>query len=181
MKNLLLAGLVLLLGACASHPDFDYDKSVDFSQYKTFAWIPNASLTKGTNNYQISELMERRVQQAVNDELRAKGMELVSLQQADVLINYHASVDTKVDVDTFSTGYGARWDYWGIGYNVQTTTREYEVGTLVIDVVDRSSNQLVWRAAKEGRLKKNQTPIERTEVVRESVADILSNFPPQAQ
>ena len=62
--------------------------------------------------------------------------------QADVLINYHASVDTKIDVDTFNVGYGARWNYWGMGYNTQTTTREYEVGTLILDVVDRASNQL---------------------------------------
>ncbi len=181
MKKLLAAGMLMLLSACSSTPDFDYDKSVNFSEYKTFAWFPNASLTKGTANYQISELMERRVQQAVNDELAAKGMQLVDAAQADVLINYHASVETKVDVDTFSTGYSARWDYWGIGYNVQTTTREYEVGTLVLDVIDKESNQLVWRAAKEGRLKKNQSPTEREVVIRESVAEILSHYPPQAK
>ncbi|WP_105200583.1 MULTISPECIES: DUF4136 domain-containing protein [unclassified Pseudoalteromonas] len=178
MKNLLAAGVLMLLSACASGPDFDYDKSVNFTQYKTFAWFPDASLTNASSNYQISELMERRVRQAVNDELSAKGMSMVTADQADVLINYHASVEKKVDVDTFTTGYSARWDYWGLGYNVQTTTREYEVGTLVIDVVDRASNQLVWRAAKEGRLKKNQTPSERTAVIRESVAEIFSNYPP---
>ncbi|WP_404339565.1 DUF4136 domain-containing protein [Pseudoalteromonas mariniglutinosa] len=181
MKNLLIATAVLLLSACAKTPDWDYDKSTNFSNYKTFAWMPSASLTKNVNNYQISPLMEKRVREAVNNELQRQNMQLVDVAQADVLINYHASVDTKIDVDTVNIGYGARWNYWGMGYNTQTTTREYEVGTLILDVVDRASNQLVWRGAKEGRLKKNQTPEQRTQIVNETVAKILSNFPPQPQ
>ncbi|MFY8272702.1 DUF4136 domain-containing protein [Pseudoalteromonas sp. SSDWG2] len=181
MKQLLAASLLVLLSACASSPDYDYDKSVNFTEYKTFAWFPNATLAKGATNYQISELMERRVRQAISDELTAKGMTFTDAANADILVNYHASVESKVDVDTFSTGYSARWDYWGISHNVQTTTREYKVGTLVVDVIDKASNQLVWRAANEGRLKKNQTPEERTAAVQESVAEILSHYPPQAQ
>ncbi len=180
MKNLLIATAVLFLAACAKTPDWDYDKSADFSNYNTFSWVPNASLTKNVANYQISPLMEKRVREAVNAELEKSGMKLVDVAQADVLINYHASVDTKIDVDTFNVGYGARWNYWGMGYNTQTTTREYEVGTLILDVVDRASNQLVWRGAKEGRLQKNQSPEKRTEVIKETVANILSNFPPQS-
>ena len=180
MKNLLIATAVLFLAACAKTPDWDYDKSADFSNYKTFSWVPNASLTKNVANYQISPLMEKRVREAVNAELEKSGMKLVDVAQADVLINYHASVDTKIDVDTFNVGYGARWNYWGMGYNTQTTTREYEVGTLILDVVDRASNQLVWRGAKEGRLKKNQKPEKRTQVINDTVINILSNFPPQA-
>lgn len=181
MKNLLIATAVLLLAACAKTPDWDYDKSANFSNYKTFAWMPSASLTKNVNNYQISGLMEKRVREAVNNELQKQNMQLVDVAQADVLINYHASVDTKIDVDTVNIGYGARWNYWNMGYNTQTTTREYEVGTLIIDVIDSASKQLIWRGAKEGRLKKNQTPEQRTQVVNETVANILSNFPPKAQ
>ena len=180
-ENLLIATAVLLLAACAKTPDWDYDKSADFSNYQTFSWVPNASLTKNVANYQISPLMEKRVREAVNAELEKNGMKLVDMAQADVLINYHASVDKKIDVDTFNIGYGARWNYWGMGYNTQTTTREYEVGTLILDVVDRASNQLVWRGAKEGRLQKNQTPEKRTEIIKETVANILSNFPPKLQ
>ncbi|NNG42792.1 DUF4136 domain-containing protein [Pseudoalteromonas sp. NEC-BIFX-2020_002] len=181
MKNLLIATAVLFLAACAKTPDWDYDKSADFSNYKTFAWVQDASLTKNTTNYQISPLMEKRVRDAVNTELTNMGMQLSEITQADVLINYHASVGTKIDVDTFNTGYSARWNYWGMGYNTQTTTREYEVGTLIVDVVDRASNQLVWRGAKEGRLRKNQSPEARTDAITKTVADILSNFPPDKQ
>ena len=177
MRNLFIAAAVLMLAACAKTPDIDYDKSVDFNNYKTFAWMPQATLANA-DNYQISPLMEQRVREAVNTQLQAQGMSLVDESSADVLLNYHASVDTKIDSDTFNVGYGARWNYWGLGYNTQTTTHEYEVGTLILDVIDRESNQLVWRGAREGGLKKHQSSEQRTEALNKAVATILSGFPP---
>lgn len=177
MRNLLIAAAALVLAACAKTPDVDYDKSVDFSNYKTFAWMPQATLANA-DNYQISPLMEKRVRKAVNTQLKAQGMSLVDESTADVLLNYHASVDTEIDVDAFNVGYGARWNYWGVGYNSQTTTHEYDVGTLILDVIDRGSNQLVWRGAHQGRLQKKQTPEQRTQAVQKAVATILTGFPP---
>lgn len=179
MKHFYVSICLLMLTACAKTPDWDYDKSANFSNVKSFAWIPNASLTKDTAHYQISPLMEQRVQKAVNDTLAAQGLQQVAFEQADVLINYHASVDSKVEIDTFTTGYQTRWDNWGFGLHNQTHTQNYEVGTLVIDVIDRSTNQLIWRGAKEGRLKKNQTPEQRTLAIEKTVKSILANFPPK--
>ncbi|WP_286939011.1 DUF4136 domain-containing protein, partial [Pseudoalteromonas sp. UBA6540] len=114
MKNILIVAALTLLTACTQTPDWDYDKSANFSNFKTFAWVENASLTKDTTNYQINGLMEKRVRTAVNKELsQTLGMSLVDPAQADVLVNYHASVDKELEVDSFNVGYGARWGYWG--------------------------------------------------------------------
>ena len=54
--------------------------------------------------------MEKRVRNAVNNQLSQQlGMQLVDVAQADVLVNYHASVDKELEVDSFNVGYGARW------------------------------------------------------------------------
>ncbi len=187
MKNILIALGVLLLTACAKTPDWDYDRDANFANYKTFAFVEGANLSKNTTNYQISPLMEKRVRDAVENVLSVQGFQLVDKSKADVLINYLASVETKIDKDTMTFGtsmgpypYSARWSSWGISYNTHTTTREYEVGTLILDVIDAKTNMLVWRGAKEGRLKKNQTPAKRAEVVNSTVAEILSNFPPKS-
>jgi hypothetical protein len=185
MKQLFLALGVLLLTACAKTPDWDYDRSVNFSNYKTFAFVENANLAKNTTNYQISPLMEKRVRDSVTANLSQLGFTLVAPEQADVLVNYHASVETKIDVDTVSYNaglghaYSARWGYWGVGVETHTSTREYDVGTLVLDIIDREQKTLVWRGAKEGRLKKNQSPEKRAEVVNSTVMEILKNFPPK--
>ena len=97
MKHIFIVAALALLTACTQTPDWDYDKSANFSNYKTFAWVENASLTKDTNNYQISGLMEKRVRNAVNNQLSQQlGMQLVDVAQADVLVNYHASVDKEL-------------------------------------------------------------------------------------
>jgi hypothetical protein len=185
MKNILVAFGVILLAACAKTPDWDYDRTANFSSYKTFAFVDNANLSSNTSNYQISPLMEKRVREAVSRELVAKGFNLVDSEQADILVNYMASVEKKIDVDTvsYNTGmgypYSARWGYWGVGYETRTSTREYEVGTLILDIIDRNEKTLVWRGAKGGKLKKGQSPEERTEAANKLISEILSNFPPE--
>ena len=50
MRSLLIATTELLLAACSQTPDWDYDQSANFSNFKTFAWVKDASLTKGVEN-----------------------------------------------------------------------------------------------------------------------------------
>ncbi|MCF2826664.1 DUF4136 domain-containing protein [Pseudoalteromonas sp. L23] len=180
-KNIVIATLVLMLAACAKTPDWDYDKSVQFANYKTYAWSPEADLKNNGREYQVNDLMEKRIRSAIQNEMSKQGFTLTDPQSADLLVNYHASVDTKIESDSLHTTYGARWNYWGIGWQTQTTTREYEVGTLVLDMIDKASNQLVWRGAKEGRLRSNQSPDQRTESINKTISELLANFPPKAQ
>jgi hypothetical protein len=179
-KSIALAVSVLVLSACTSTPDWDYDKSVKFTNYKTFAWSADADLKNhGGSAYQINDLMEKRIRNAITDTMLKYDIKLVDAKNADIFVNYHASVDSKIEVDSFNTSYTARWNYWGFGYQTQTHAREYDVGTLVIDVIDKTSNQLVWRGAKEGRLRDKQTPEQRTLSVNKTVSAILANFPPK--
>ncbi|OHU88148.1 MULTISPECIES: DUF4136 domain-containing protein [Pseudoalteromonas] len=180
-KKLFMTSALLLLSACTSLPDWDYDKSVEFANYKTFAWAPDANLKSSTNDYQINDLMEKRVRNAITQNLSTQGITLVAADKADMLVNYHASVERKIEADTLSTSYGVRWNYWGWGVQTHTTTREYDVGTLVIDVIDNASKQLVWRGAKEGRLRTKQTPEQRDASINKTVTEILENFPPKPQ
>ncbi|MBQ4848850.1 DUF4136 domain-containing protein [Pseudoalteromonas sp. MMG012] len=179
LRNIILAASVILISACSNTPDWDYDKSVKFTNYKTFSWSADADLkNNGGNAYQINDLMEKRVRNAIIEAMLKHNIKLVESENADVLVNYHASVDSKIEADSFNTSYSARWNYWGFGYQTQTHAREYDVGTLVIDVIDKASNQLVWRGAKEGRLRNKQNPEQRTTSVNKTVFAILENFPP---
>ncbi|TMP31269.1 DUF4136 domain-containing protein [Pseudoalteromonas rubra] len=172
---------LLMLSACGTTPDWDYDKSVEFTNYKTYAWSADASLKARPQNYQINGLMEKRIRNAITEQMAKQGFKLVDAPVADILINYHVAVDKKLEVDTFKVSYGARWNYWGWGVDHHTTAREYKVGTLVVDIIDRTSNQLIWRGAKESRLRAKQTPEQRTESVNKTIAEILANFPPKVQ
>ncbi len=55
---------------------------------------------------------------------------------------------------------------------------EYETGTLIIDLVDRRRNELVWRGSGESRLSKHPTPEKTDKKVAKVVGAILAKFPP---
>ncbi len=178
MKKLTIIGLIMLLSACAKTPNLDYDQSADFSNIKNYAWVADLDFAKDTDNYQVNPLMEQRVTNAIDSALSSKGLNKVNKQNADVVINIHASVKTKTTSDSFTTSFGHPWHTWGLGINTHTQTKEYEYGTLIVDIIDAKSDKLIWRGAKEGLLKKYHAPEKRTRAVNNLVNQILNHFPP---
>jgi hypothetical protein len=89
---------------------------------------------------------------------------------------------TQVSETRMSVGYGrygARGGV-GIGYGipVESTTYQYKVGTLIIDVIDARQKRLVWRGSGERTLGEEQTPEKRTEIINTTVNEVLGRFPP---
>ncbi|MCE9685225.1 DUF4136 domain-containing protein [Shewanella sp. AS16] len=183
MKKLLLAVAVLALSACSStKTSWDYDPGVNFTQYKTYAWV--AKQMDGAS-YQLDGLMDERVRDAMNAELAMKGFKQVDMANADVLVNYLTKIDKKIDVDTFSSNfgynpyYGPAWG-WGAGMQTQTSVREYEVGTLILDIVDHKTNKLVWRGSLADTVRNKKSPQEKVQIINAAVASIMQNYPPKA-
>ena len=65
--------------------------------------------------------------------------------------------------------------------HTQTTVREYEVGTLILDMVDRESGKLIWRGSVADTIRDKNTPEERVEVVNQAIAAMLINYPPKPE
>jgi len=61
-----------------------------------------------------------------------------------------------------------------------TTTegREYEQGTLVIDIADASSREAIWRGTGEGVVNRSTNPETNQQRLRQAVDRILAEFPP---
>ncbi|MCE9678052.1 DUF4136 domain-containing protein [Shewanella sp. AS1] len=184
MKNLLIFVVALILSACSTlKSSSDYDPNVNFAAIKTYAWVVNKS---GDTTYHLDGLMEQRVKSAVETQLQQKGLSPVDAASADVLVNYFTKVDKKIDVDTFNTHFGYN-PYYGPGWgwagnvNTQTVVREYEVGTLVVDLVDRASNKLIWRGSVADTIRTKNTPQERIEVVNEAISEMMKYYPPKAE
>ncbi|MBR9728213.1 DUF4136 domain-containing protein [Shewanella intestini] len=171
------------LSACSSmKTSSDFDPAVSFSQYKTYAWIEKKNQD---SQYQLDGLMDQRVKTAVDNEMSNKGLTKTDAQRADLLVNYLTKVDKKINVDTFNTHYGYNPNYyrgwgWGGSVNTQTTVREYEVGTMIIDLVDNKTDKLVWRGTVADTVSDKNTPEERVEVINEAIKKVMLNFPPQA-
>ena len=184
MKKLFIAATVLLLSACSSiKGNWDYDPQVNFSQYKTYAWVHKKA---GEAGYQLDGLMEQRIHNAVDSQMTTKGIKRVSNKSAQLLVNYVTKTDKKVDVDTFHTDYGyypryyPNW-WWGGSTQTQTSVREYEVSTLFVDFVDAKTKKLIWRGAIKDTVKKGKTPQQKTEIINQKISKLLANFPPKPE
>jgi hypothetical protein len=173
----ILTGLTLTLSACSSVSyNHDFDPSIDFSGYRTYAWI-QASDSSQAQRF-LSPLVERRVAAAVDANLAQKGFEKATTGRPDFLVNFYGATQEKLDVTTYYTG----WGYYGWYGGTSVDVRQWTEGTLIIDFIDFSEKDLAWRGWAQGAVDRNSNmpPEEITRRVNEVVGKILQRFPPQA-
>ena len=165
---------LLLLGACSSYNvTYDYDVTASYGRYKTFDYYTSKKGTGGTTS-----LMDKRVRAAVEKELQAKGFSMETKADPDFLVTYYPIVQERKVRSTVHVGWGYRPFRGGIGTS-STRVRKYQEGTIVIEIVDFKSNQMVWQGAAAGALTGLEDPQDANEVVTNAVRDILAKFPPR--
>ena len=149
-----LLGAALLTSGCASTPKtFSHkDPSVDFSQYKTYGFMPELS----TDNERYESLVSNYLKVAVSQQMDRRG--LTYAENPDLLVNFYINTQEKIrsrSVPTMNAYYGYRspyYDPWGGYGGYETQIDQYTEGTLHIDVVDVSTNRLVWEGGVSGRV-----------------------------
>lgn len=157
-STLALLGGLVALPAYAGKPQIQWDDDYDFSSVQTYQWKPPP---EGVSLQNADPFLHEKIVMAIETELGAAGLMRVEANP-DVFVTYYASKDTEVRLESDSYGYGfggygmGGWGYYGYGMGgpVSTTTRvvEYQEGTLVVDIWDRSDQQLVWRGTVSGIL-----------------------------
>lgn len=176
MKTIKLLPLFLLfvLGSCSSiRVNSDFDKNVDFNQFKTYAFHKN-----GIDKAEISQLDKKRILRAIDAELSNKGM--TKSENPDLLINIFTKEREKVSVNQFNAGWGYGWGWgwnpymWGGQQTIATSNTE---GTLYIDLIDAKKQELIWQGEGVGYLTQNREDKEKR--INEFVAKILAQFPPK--
>ena len=190
MKFLPIIILKYAITGCTSvKVSTDYDAAADFSALKSFTWY-EPSMTE-TTRYAASDIMHKRIRSAIEGGLTTKGYE-TGTNIPDFYINYSVTTEDKIDVDTYSTygGYAPGWG-WRAGYGyrgmylgVDVVTTEvdvdqYKQGTLILDIIDPASGQLIWRGLASKRLPSSADTERLNKLVNEVVAELLKNFPPE--
>ena len=176
-----LAVAALGLGGCASGPEVrgEYDKAADFGKYRTYGFVAQTS-PDGGGEYRSLAL--QMLQRAATREMEARGYRLAD--SPDLAINFQGKLEEKVDVEsTPAPYYGPGWGYrgwYGTPYGgwggTEVTTHRYNVGTLVMDIVDREKRQVVFQGGVEGVVTKEMRE-NREASINNAVAAIFSKYP----
>jgi hypothetical protein len=172
MKYVVFFFAIVLFVSCSSIRVYsDFDNSVDFSQYKTYAFFKPQ-----IDKVDISDLDKRRILKAIDNELSSKG--LSKSETPDILIGFTTNAKEKIYVNNISNwGWGWGWGFnpwlWGPTNNTVSTRTE---GTLYINVIDGVSKQLVWQGKGRGGIQENMK--NRDERITLFVQEIIGNYPP---
>jgi hypothetical protein len=160
----------VLGSALAQQVKTDFDHQANFSQYKTYSWQE----VKSENS-----LWDARIKNAVDAQLTAKGWTKVD-SGGDVGIVAIKTTQTQRTLQTFYDGFGGGWRWRGFGGMGQSTTTEqdYKEGTLLVDLYDAKTKQLLWRGSTEDTLSNNADKNEKN--LDKGVAKMFKKFPPQS-
>lgn len=104
-----------------------------------------------------------------------------SENSADLIVNLVAKTQKHVNVDVdpwYNPWWAGLWGPYGYnGYWGAPNVRKYHDGTLIIDLVNRKNNTLVWQGMGEGlNLYKLSDKVER---IPKAVNEILYFYPPK--
>jgi hypothetical protein len=185
MKNCFALPLALLLAgsgsALAQDVRYNFDKSANFTAFKTYKWVAIKGATP------LTDLVDRQVKEAVDAELATKGLSKTDSTTADLYIGYQAAVSQEKEYTSFDSGWGAGPGWYGGGWygagGGMTTgqTSTIYIGQLALDMYASSPKTLVWRGVASKTLDPKAKPDKQQKNLTKAVAKVLKNYPPQVK
>lgn len=154
----------------------EFDSSFNFYNAETFA------IVRPDSGSPMSPILRRNILTEAAAQLTAMGYREVSdPDKADLLVSAHGTSRRVVDTVSYSNIYYTRtyrrsgWVYTGGYPSTYITTREE--GTLLLDIADAKTKELVWRGWGIRRF--TLASEVSSAQIRESVKRLLRNFPPE--
>ena len=177
-------GLLLAAAGCAGRPvTTDYSPSASFNQYKTFALVTPPDTA-------AEQLLDQRVRSAVQAQLDAKGLTLADRESADLYVGYGVVDKTHTSIYSYNTGWGWGGGRWGWRYHrfgiawpmaVQRQIETYTDGTVVVNLVDARTKQVVWEGEVDDVLNLPvSNPLRATKDIDAAVEKLFAKYPPQS-
>lgn len=182
-KLVVLASVALMMFSCSSlKVTSDMDKTVDFTEYKTYEYYGWADHSDKI----LTRFNKERIEKAFGAEFDKRDIKYVE-SDGDMIVTLHIVTEDKTQITANTTGggygggYGGYYNYgpgygWGGGYSTTTVNEyDYTVGTLIISVYDAEKKQLIWEAVGQDELDDN--PKNADERVAKKVSYIMQKYP----
>ncbi len=179
----LITATALLLASCASKPtiESDYDRTIDFSQYKTYGFFN----PMGIENPNYSSIYGSIFRDAIGKEMESRGYK--QSDHPDLVINVSGRLQDKTKVTTTSDPYMGRGYYgyrrgaygaWGgYGYGTSTHVSNYTEGTVNVDMVDLAQKRMVWEGVAVGRINEKNTSDDTRANIYSGIQEMFAGYP----
>ncbi|WP_019895927.1 DUF4136 domain-containing protein [Hydrogenovibrio halophilus] len=177
--------LLWLSGCSTVQVSHDYERQADFSQIQSLSWLPAEDQTapKAVDFAKDNPLIAKRIEQAIEDQLPAKGLKLVDADtDSDAYMTYHASTEKTVGSSPFGTsigmGTGTGSVFGGVLWRTNPDIETQNESVLKIDLLDQN-HQLIWRGTGTTVLPDHPDTTTLDERIHEMVQEILQQYPPK--
>lgn len=174
MKSVYILLLLMLVARCSPEIQAytDYDPDYDQWTYKTFDWSQKVNIEQNQNPLYYNELNDKRIKKAVLKQLQKRSYRLTS-DSPNLILHYHIIVEDKsvVVTEPFGYVYGAYW------MRRQQQVNTYTQGTLILDLMDTESNQLVWRGWAVAAVDGLDSPEKIDTLIESAVRKMFVKFP----
>ena len=157
----------------------NYDKSTDFTKYKTFQFVGWQKDSEKVMN----DIDKKRLRDAILEEMTTRGLKAVE-SDGDMGVSLYIVIDKKTSTTAYTNFYGGagygrgRRMAGGWGNGAATTTysdSDYLQGTLVLDFLDESTKDLIWQGVASGTV--NEKPEKREKSIPKAVKKLMKKFP----
>ena len=171
----LAAILVVLTFAVSAHAQkikVEYDKTLDFSQFKTYAFDAMSETGK--------PMLRLAIQGAIVEDLNKHGLTQVA-EHPDLYVQMYGATEHDFTAHYHDPVYGGAIPPLNYGvvmwHNIPGTTATVVIpkGTLVIDLVDANKKQLVWRGVAKAKLSDQRDKL--LDQVNTAVEKMLAQYP----
>jgi hypothetical protein len=168
--------LTLVIGATGAFAETrsDYNKEYDLAAIKAFDFKPQTRISRDpiANN----SIWGTQIREAIAANLKSHGLREDGTETPDVLVAFYVGLRERYDmrylgygVPFYGRSFRSRWG-WPSGYDAWAVP--YTESTLIVDLVDARTNQLVWRGYNQDSINLGKTEKDFTKAVN----DVLKKF-----
>lgn len=158
--------------------DVIQSSSSALAQGATFAWTPMRAFGTGVPDPAIAnEIAVDRLRATTEAVLQARGYRLIdNSAEADLLVAYTIVMQPETDAKLKAEGAGCAFPFCATPSDYRLDASQHTQGTLVLDLVERTTGRLAWRATSKKRVTgKDVSKVKLTALLRE----MTKALPPQ--
>lgn len=162
--------VVLVLGgmsrsARAQKVTYDWDKDVDFTPYRTYAWVPDLPGKAAVAS------TDQRIRGNIDVQLQAKGLKLTPEAKAELYVSYQVMSD-QGQITSFNPD--GQWQP-GLNANAKPSQGTAVKGSLIVDLYDKKLKKLIWRGIVSGAFESRQEANYR---INKGLSKLFTYYPP---
>ena len=163
--SLAILAVALTLACSSATTAVDYDHTIDWSQFHTFA------LAEGTRDPET--FTQRRIEDGITQALTSRGW-TVATSNPDVLVYSHTVLTSEKQWTSMSTG-GFGYRGWGGMRTASATQTNIPIGTIIVDMVNPKTHEMIWRGTAQDQV--TGTGADKGKV-QQAIQALFRNFPP---